>query len=162
MEVTLNRVLKSEDYVLQNLIQFYHYEFSQYVPVLRVNADGLFKKMGIANYWTNPEYHPFFIKVDGALAGFVMIRSNGEFSNVEQFFTLKYYAGQGVGRAAAKQVFDLFPGKWRVLQVKNNYAAQAFWRKVISEYTGNRYFEKYDAKDDRSSVQEFHTDNRML
>ncbi|MBC1501174.1 GNAT family N-acetyltransferase [Listeria weihenstephanensis] len=160
MTITLEPILKSEEPVLQNLIQFYNYEFSMYVPTIRVKPDGLFKPMDLTNYWSEPAYHPFFIKVDDEIAGFALIKSTAECSHVEQFFTLKYVANRGIGKAAAKQIFDLFPGKWRVLQIKNNYPAQAFWRKVISEYTNDHYVEKYDAEDDRSSVQEFHTDNR--
>lgn len=41
---------------------------------------------------------------------------------MEQFFTLKYYANKGRGKSAAKQVFDYFPRKWRVLQIKNRHS----------------------------------------
>ncbi len=68
---------------------------------------------------------------------------------------MRQYTGKGVGKIAAKKVFDLFPGKWKVIQIRNNYVAQAFWRKVISEYTNDIFYEKYNIEDDRCSVQEF-------
>lgn len=49
----------------------------------------------------------------------------------------------------------MFRGNWQVLQIKRNYPAQAFWRSVIAEFTDNDYEERYDATDDRSSIQEF-------
>jgi predicted acetyltransferase len=42
-----------------------------------------------------------------------------------------------------------------VVQIQNNYPAQAFWRKTIQEFTSNSYEESYD--DHRRSVQEFDT-----
>ena len=51
---------------------------------------------------------------------------------------------QGVGRAVACQIFDRFPGQWRVAQDEGNLPAQAFWRRVISQYTGGRSEEVWD------------------
>jgi len=61
--------------------------------------------------------------------------------SIGEFFILKKYRRQGVGRVVAHQVFDLFPGRWSVGQIENNCPAQAFWRKVISEYTHGDYQE---------------------
>jgi predicted acetyltransferase len=46
-----------------------------------------------------------------------------------------------------------------VVQIQNNYPAQAFWRKTIQEFTSNSYEESYEESydDHRRSVQEFDT-----
>lgn len=51
---------------------------------------------------------------------------------MEQFFILKRYRRSGAGRALALYVFQQHPGPWEVGQMPTNYAAQAFWRKVIA------------------------------
>lgn len=157
MEITLEKVKLEEEPILQNLIQFYKYEFSIYLNTIKLNDKGLFKPFNLEDYWTKMNYHPFFIKVDGELAGFVLVRSesNTEPNSIEQFFTMKNYKGKGIGRIAAKRVFDMFPGKWKVIQIQKNYPAQAFWRSVISDYTNDNFHERYDEEDERSSVQEF-------
>ena len=54
-----------------------------------------------------------------------------------------------------REVFDMFPGKWKVTQIQKNYPAQAFWRSVIGNYTNGNFSESYDEK--RKSIQEFDT-----
>jgi predicted acetyltransferase len=73
---------------------------------------------------------------------------------IAEFFIMKKYGGKGIGKTAAKRIFDLFPGKWQVTQIEKNYPAQAFWRSLISEYTNGKYEERYDQR--RRSVQEFY------
>ena len=86
-----------------------------------------------------------FIRAGGRLAGFILVRSCSEHNalhdphNVAEFFVLKKYRRHGIGREAACQVFDRFPGGWEVTQWDNNLPAQAFWQKVIAQYTGGEY-----------------------
>lgn len=157
MQITLKKVNKSSESTIQNLYQLYEYEFSMYVSTVKVNLQGKFKPAQLDQYWNDDKYHVFLILADDELAGFVMVREEreNEPNFIEQFFILKYYSGKGVGKTAAKKIFSMFRGKWQVLQVKSNYPAQAFWRNVIADYTGNDYAERYDATDDRSSIQEF-------
>jgi predicted acetyltransferase len=51
---------------------------------------------------------------------------------------MKKYRQRGVGRKIAFQLFDRFHGVWKIAQ---NTPAQAFWRKIISEYTNGNYEE---------------------
>ncbi|AUJ29650.1 GNAT family N-acetyltransferase [Liquorilactobacillus hordei] len=157
MEVTLKNITKEKEDVLQNLFQLYQYEFSIYVPSVRVNSEGLFKLANLKDYRESEYYHAFFILADDRIAGFALVRESNDNqpSFIEQFFIMRYFSGKGIGKKAAKAIFKLFPGKWQVLQIKNNYPAQAFWRKVITEYTNNDFEERYDKNDDRSSIQEF-------
>ena len=61
-----------------------------------------------------------------------------------------------MGEAAARILFDRFPGSWSVAQMDTNLAAQSFWRKVIERYTGGAFTERHD--DERGRIiQEFTT-----
>jgi predicted acetyltransferase len=46
-----------------------------------------------------------------------------------------------VGEHVARTLFDRFPGRWEVSELRDNLAAQAFWRRVIGRYTGSAYRE---------------------
>jgi pimeloyl-ACP methyl ester carboxylesterase len=59
-----------------------------------------------------------------------------------EFFILRRHRRRGVGTEVARRVFDRYPGKWEVTQLTRNVDAQAFWRRVIGEYTGGRYDER--------------------
>jgi len=61
---------------------------------------------------------------------------------MDQFFILKKYRRGGLGQMLADSAFIALPGQWEVGQMPTDIAAQAFWRKVISDYTGDRFNEQ--------------------
>jgi len=125
--------------ILRNLMELYAYDFSEFDHG-DVDAHGLFGYSRLDHYWTEPGRYPFIVRVESKLAGLVLVRtlddSNTSITrSIAEFFILKKYRHQGIGRVAVQRIFDMFPGQWSVAQVENNHPAQAFWRKVISEYT---------------------------
>jgi predicted acetyltransferase len=73
---------------------------------------------------------------------------NGEKFSIAEFFIMKKYRRRGIGNKVAKDIFDRHKGDWEIHQLKSNLPAQAFWKKVIAEYTGEKYI-------DRQVVQQF-------
>ncbi len=97
------------------------------------------------DYWGDPACLPFVFVVAGRYAGFALVDADVRLAGSErwiaQFFVLKKYRRQGFGRAAARALFGLMPGRWEVGQMPLNTPAQAFWRRVIGEYTGGSFVE---------------------
>ncbi|QQG44662.1 MAG: GNAT family N-acetyltransferase [Candidatus Roizmanbacteria bacterium] len=97
------------------------------------------------SYFEEKDRYPFFIKVDGNVAGFVLVNNYSIVAkgakSIGEFFVEQKYRKQGVGKEAAKKVFDLFPGKWEIRQLHSNPQGQIFWRKVIKEYIDDNYQE---------------------
>jgi predicted acetyltransferase len=144
-----------DETTLRNLFQFYEYEFSRFMGWLTTSA-GKFYEIDLDGCWTDPNRHPFLIRVDGNPAGFAIIDMQatsaitGEANVIEmrEFFILAALQGQGIGAYAAAYLFDQFPGKWEVFELLKNVDAQPFWRKVIGRYTNNQYHEAvYEAHD---------------
>ena len=59
------------------------------------------------------------ILIGGAIAGFSLVNDKSHTdeavnANVAEFFVLRKYRGQGVGKAAARATFNSLPGSWRV------------------------------------------------
>jgi predicted acetyltransferase len=145
MNIEMHRATVDDKSVLRNLLELCQHDYSEY-DGMDVNEHGLFGYNYLDNYWTEEGRHPFLIKVSSKLAGFVLVRTIHEPGNtpihtIAEFFVMRKYRRQGVGRYAAQQVFDMFSGSWSVAQEEENVPAQAFWRKVISEYTDGRYKE---------------------
>jgi predicted acetyltransferase len=155
VNIEVIRVKKSEEAILHNLMQFYIYDFSTFIKSIEVNEQGAYDPFNLEDYWTLENKHPFFIKVNDVLAGFVLVNSQTDSSpaSIAEFFILKKYSGRGVGKVVAGRIFDMFIGDWRITQIEKNYPAQAFWRSVIKAYTKDNFRESYD--DARRSVQEF-------
>ncbi|RPJ51430.1 MAG: GNAT family N-acetyltransferase [Chloroflexi bacterium] len=140
-------------------MHLYLYEFTEYTGE-DPDEQGWFMDEYLPRYWVEPERYPFLVTVDGKWAGFVLVRrlsENGQAPvahSIAEFFILKKYRRNGLGRQVAWQVFDRFPGRWVVEEIRENLPAQAFWRRIISEYTQGNFRETARADWD-GPVQEF-------
>lgn len=157
MNIYIEEVLPKEKHVLQNMFEFYDYEFSLYLN-FEVNKDGLFRKAPVDMYLSDDRFTSYFIKSEEILFGFVIVKKTADqpLFEMEQFFVLKKYNGKGIGKQAAILAFNCHKGDWKVTQLERNYPAQAFWRSVIKNYTNNSYRESYDEK--HRAVQEFNNE----
>jgi predicted acetyltransferase len=115
--------------VLRHLVEFFVYDYSEYMG-WDVDEHGVFGYRYLDHYWTEPDRHPFFIRVDGHIAGFALVRS-GTPHDMAEFFVMRRYRRAGVGTEAARIVFKRFPGDWEVRQLASNSAATSFWRLAI-------------------------------
>jgi predicted acetyltransferase len=144
MNIIIRKATLNDNSVLRNLIEFYCYDFSEYTRD-DVNEHGRYEYEWIDHYWTNADRNPFLITVDGQYAGFVLVRDimrNGEtIHTIAEFFVMRKYRRIQVGKTAAVYIFGLFPGTWQINQIEENLPAQAFWRKIIAEYTRGDYQE---------------------
>ena len=144
-KITVLPASRADKPLLRRLMELYLYDFSEFTEE-DVNELGLYGYEYLDHYWTQSERHAFLIRVDDNLAGFVLVRTlhldSGEvIHTISEFFIMRKYRGQGVGREVAYRIFDRFPGRWRVGQRQENRGAQIFWHKVIGEYTGGRFEE---------------------
>ncbi len=152
----------AEKPIVDNLSQFYLYEFSQYMPSIRLEEPrGLYDGLpDLDTYWDDPNREPFLLRVDGELAGFALVKKGvaGDPHQMGEFFVIEKFGGKGIGTMVATQIFDMFPGNWLIHEMWNNYRAQAFWRRVINDYTDGHYDEYYD--DQQRPFQKFSTSVR--
>lgn len=127
-----------------NLGLYYIYDFTELLG-FRCPDSGLFRTNIWDKYWTEPDRWPFLFRVGGEPAGFALVHTEGSQSgtqyDMDQFFVMRKFRRRGLGGAAACNIFDRFRGRWEVRQVVQNLPAQAFWRKVIGQYTGGAYRE---------------------
>ena len=129
MAVEIEPVSYGDEDVLRRLIEFYIYDYSEYMG-WDVDGDGVFGYRYLESYWTNADRHPFFIRVDGRLAGFALVRS-GQPHDMAEFFIMRRYRRAGVGTEAARLVLSRFPGSWEVRELEANVAGANFWRSAI-------------------------------
>ena len=147
MRVELRQAREHEVPVLRRLMQLYLYDFAA-IDDWAIGDDGLYGSAAtIESFWTDPRMTSFLVRVDSALAGFVLVRDGAHFAgegtrDISEFFILRRHRRRGVGAETARRVFDKFRGKWEVTQLTRNVEAQAFWRRVIASYTGGRYEER--------------------
>jgi predicted acetyltransferase len=149
----------AEKHIIAHLLQLHEHDISPFCSD-EIDEDGLFPYPDFDLYWTTREHTPFLVRARGKIVGFALrveeeMDDHTLFSFMADFFILKKYRGQGIGQAAAFQLFDQFPGLWTVSELKHNLPAQAFWRTIIGRYTGGQFTE-YIAEDG-CFVQDFKT-----
>lgn len=138
--------------VLARLMELYLYDFSEFGEG-DVDENGLYDYPYLESYWTEPSRYPFLILVDGQLAGFVLVgphsvRGVSGVQAIAEFFVMRKYRRKGVGRAAARAVFARLPGNWEVAETTENIDGQAFWRKIVGEFTGGSFREEFVKNDE--------------
>jgi predicted acetyltransferase len=127
--------------VLANLLELYAHDFSALID-LELGADGRFGYEHLPLYWKESSRYPFLIKVNGHLAGFVLLQKGSQISgdegiwDVAEFFIVRGYRRLGVGMKAAHEVWKRFPGEWEVRVIVRNQRAKEFWARAIGEFLG--------------------------
>jgi predicted acetyltransferase len=126
--------------ILANLLELYAHDFSEFHD-LDVGADGRFGYRYLPLYWSEPYRHPFLVRVNGKLVGFVLVKRGSEVTgnetvwDVAEFFVLRGYRRRGIGTQIAHEVWRRFPGTWEVRVLRSNISAYQFWRSAISTFT---------------------------
>ena len=147
MHVTLTPASLEEKPIAWRLLQLYHYDFTEFIDGLKLEASGEYAYRYLDAYW-DPEpgqqRHPFLIRVDDELAGFALVRFVNNRYVMAEFFVMRPFRRHNVGATAAKAVFARFKGDWIVHEVPKNQPAQAFWRRIISEVSSGDFTEKVE------------------
>ncbi len=132
--------------IILNLMQLYTYELSSFedeTAKFVLLDNGLFAMSKYVElYWKENERHPYILKHNGEIAGFVLVRlrEDGKYE-IAEFFVLNKYRKLGAGKYMANQMFKLYHGKWEIRTLLENKNAQEFWRKVVSEASNGNFDE---------------------
>jgi len=119
----------AEKEVVDQLLELYLHDLSELTGA-DVGSHGRYDYFFLDDYWSEPDRHPFLLRVGGHLAGFALVGS-GTPHDMAEFFVMRKYRRQRVGARAARTLFRMFPGEWQVRQIAANTAATKFWRAVI-------------------------------
>jgi len=131
----------NQEPILANLLELYAHDFSEFHEI-KIGEDGRFGYNDLPLYWTEPNRHALLVKMDGHLAGFVLVRRISDISTNEliwdmaEFFILRGCRRDGVGVEAAHRVWRRFPGLWQVRVMQSNHSAHYFWHCAIAAFTG--------------------------
>jgi predicted acetyltransferase len=142
ISIELHAAQRDELQTIENLMQFYTYDISEWVP-LKLGEHGFFNILPLSDYWRQPATQAFLIRVDGELAGFVTVDDeihvpDARF-NIGYLFVSRGFRGQGVARFVVSTLLNRLPGRWQIFHVETNQPARLFWAAVIPEVTQDRF-----------------------
>jgi predicted acetyltransferase len=157
MSFILRQASKEDKTAIENLMQFYIYDFTEFIKY-DVEDNGLFAPYPhLEDYWREENNKfPYVIRKEDKYVGFVLVKliesEERSYFSIAEFFVMKKYRRLGIGKAIAVQVFDLHKGQWEVYQKESNKPAQVFWKNVIKEYTKGQFKEH---SQDGKQIQDF-------
>ena len=101
----------------------------------------------MARWFADDSVHPLIILKDGKPAGFALVtrplrnqRTIIDYRMADFFISLKARR-LGIGRDAARLIFNRFAGMWEVTEFLFNKSAVRFWRVIITDYTQGKFNE---------------------
>ena len=147
-------------------MQLYLYDFAAIDDWADRRRRPLRQRRDDRSFWKDPQMTSFLVRVDGVLAGFVLVRDRRATSRARARGTsassssCDATAGGASRTEVARGVFDRYPGKWEVSQLTRSVDAQAFWRRVIGTHTGGRYDEAAAPRRTRASCSGFDNGRR--
>lgn len=155
-QVELEAIPADRQPLLEAMFQLYTYDFTEQWAGLErgeLGEDGLFDPYPhLDAYWTEPDRHPYLIRANGHIAGFVLLNAFAHAGlpidhAVAEFFVVRKHRRSGVGRAAAQLAIAPRPGQWELAVTRRNTAALPFWRRVAGEL-GEGPAEEIDREDE--------------
>jgi predicted acetyltransferase len=141
----------SDKPALEQLMQFYLYDFAEF-EADEMNDVGRYTYPYLDFYWQEPDRHPFIFLSNGNLAGFALVRHNLEptdnsfYWEMAEFFIVRRYRRLSYGAAAAKNLWQHFPGNWQLRVLDGNLAGYLFWQPLIQNFTNNAYSESKEER----------------
>jgi len=140
--------------IVENLFVLYAHDLSEQTGADLAEEGRFALPATLPEYWRRsanspwpPDWRgfPFLLRAAGHLAGFALVRQiSSDTYDMGEFFVVRKYRRQGIGRRAAGAVFDRFTGNWEVREMLTNQSAQFFWRRVIADYTAGRFSETHE------------------
>lgn len=132
-EIKLERVTMQTKTKLENLMNLYLHDLSEFADDLKPNEAGKFEYEGLNLYFSKEELNPFFIMCQGETAGFVLLNSGkyaGKDSDyvIHELFILKGFRKKGIASAAIENLMRIYKGKYKVEQIVSNKKAVNFWK----------------------------------
>ena len=163
--LTIDRVGREANNIVVNLFEHYLHDMAEWFQ-FDVGSDGRYA-YDMSSHWQNND--PVYLaRVDGALAGFVLISSAQQWTDdpasldVREFFIIRRHRRSGVGQALARKIWDEHRGHWLVRVLESNLPAVPFWRTTIGAYTQGHYSERQIVGSDARHRLFFSFDNRNL
>jgi len=156
--VQVRRLRAGEHATLRRLYDAYVEDLVGFGAAYRRRADGRWEyrpphgawALDHLPYWLSrhPDRRTFLFRQGRSVVGFAMVAirpafwmSPGIDVCISEFYVVPRARGRGVGEAAARRLFRLWPGRWEISEVPANAPAIAFWRRVVGRYTGGNFEE---------------------
>lgn len=138
----LSPVTLADAELLGNLIQLYIHDLSPIFTQMELGPTGRYGYPDLQQYLAGAGGKSgYIIRHGGRVAGFILVRRGSPFGDdpdvldIAEFFVLRRFRGQGLGREAVECLWRSVRGRWMVRAAVKNHDAVAFWHRVVTIFT---------------------------
>ena len=122
---------RADEARLADALQDYLRELKAYYATVSAQPE-------LARYFTEPGRLPCLLYDDCAWIGFALVNDHSRPGmpdhTVAEFTVFPAFRGAERGMSAARALFALYPGRWRVKFIEKNIPASHFWERVTAAY----------------------------
>lgn len=125
---------ESDRGIVANLIQLYLYDMAAQTP-FKIGADGLYDYTLLDAFWQ----FPYLIYWEKQLVGFALVLGDCPITGqspcwfMAEYFVLRPYRGQAIGRRAFAEICARHSGQWHIAVQTQNTLADGFWQGALHQ-----------------------------
>jgi predicted acetyltransferase len=129
MNISLYKVSLNDKTLLDNLLQLYLYDLSEFVP-LEISPQGKYEQTMSPKYVSSFDKSAYIIHAELHIIGFVLVEPYGEYIKINDLFVLNMWRNKGVGSAVVNIL--LKKGKPLLCEFHTrNELAKFFWTNIM-------------------------------
>lgn len=129
MNISLYKVSLNDKTLLDNLLQLYLYDLSEFIP-LEISPQGKYEQTMSPKYVSSFEKSAYIIHAELHIIGFVLVEPYGEYIKINDLFVLNMWRNKGVGSAVVNIL--LKKGKPLLCEFHTrNELAKFFWTNIM-------------------------------
>ena len=158
-DVTIHIASAAERKLVENLFQFYVYDFSEFASVATAEFEfaenGQFAPSHVMDaYWTDAGRRPLLIRSGTRLVGFALLNKHAHSGavvdwNMGEFFIARKFRRSGMASSALRKILAAYPGVWEIAVARRNAPAKEFWPKAIGAAPNVTGISSQEINDDR-------------
>ncbi|MFC2014414.1 GNAT family N-acetyltransferase [Chloroflexota bacterium] len=137
MTFTLKSAAVEEKQVIFALLQPYLDELSRFPdedPDYK-DESGIYRYPYLDHYWREAERYPYIFYSASEIAGFALVRQDGEQWHIAEFYVLPQFRRLGLAMTCVTEIFRKHPGDWEIEFSKHNQAGCGLWHKMAEQYS---------------------------
>ena len=94
------------------------------------DGNGVYLYPDLDAYWQEAARYPYLLYSNSKIAGFALVRLDGEHWEMAEFYVLPEFRRRGLAMTCATEIFKRHPGEWRIGFNKHNQPSRALWQKL--------------------------------
>jgi len=135
MENTIKPAAIEEKAIIRKLLQPYLTELARFPDENPdyIDENGIYYYPYLDAYWQEETRFPYLLYVNEKTAGFALVRKDGDFWHIAEFYVLAEFRRHGRGFFFAAEIFKNHPGLWKIGFNKHNLASRRLWKTLANK-----------------------------